>query len=157
MNRPQTHHHTRSQLTWFSICILALLSMSYVFAQTEFEIGSIIRGFEMPQHDENGVLKLKVIGREATVMTMNRIKVRGLKIELYDNDETIMEVTSKQSDFWRIENRLTTSHGVNIKRAGLNVEAENMDWNLTENRGHLQGKVKVTLTQEPQDKEPTTK
>ncbi|MEM9444468.1 MAG: hypothetical protein AAGA18_03870 [Verrucomicrobiota bacterium] len=130
----------------FIILICLCLPLALLFAQTDFSIGSIIKGFEMPQHDSQGQIKAKIHGKEATVMTSSRIKVRGLKIEFFEKGDTVMEITSTQSDFWRSQNRLTTDKGVKIIRPGLIIEAEQMDWELAGSKGNLKGNVKVKLT-----------
>jgi hypothetical protein len=114
-------------------------------AQGDFAIGSIIRGFELPSRDENGNLRFKISGERAIIISANRIEVQGLLIELFSDNKPSATVKSPSSDYWRLENRLTTSKGVEISRPGLLVSAKEMEWDLAKGQGLLRNNVKVIL------------
>lgn len=116
-----------------------------VLAQADFAIGAIIKGLELPQRDSEGNLKLKIFGKEATVMSLNRIKVRFLTIDFYNKGITETQITSDESDYWRIENRLTSSNNVKITHPTFTLTAKTMDWLITENKGTFQENVKVVI------------
>ncbi len=123
-----------------------LLCTPSVPAQNEFAVGSIIRGFELPQRDAGGELKQLVFGEEATVITRNRIRIDGLRIDVFENQEPRTRIQSPQADYWDQEKRLTTSSGVRIQHPSFVLEAKQMDWELEGNRGMFQENVRVTLT-----------
>ncbi|MDZ4787537.1 MAG: hypothetical protein SH807_01190 [Blastochloris sp.] len=116
-----------------------------VLAQADFAIGAIIRGLELPQRDKDGVIKMKIFGREATVMSLSRIKVRGLIIDFYNKGLTETKISSDESDYWREENRLTSSNNVKIEHPSFTLTAKTMDWLIMENKGIFQENVKVVI------------
>lgn len=116
-----------------------------VLAQADFAIGAIIKGFELPQRDENGVIKMKIFGKEATVMSLSRIKVRGLNIDFFNKGVSETKITSEESDYWREENRLTSSNGVKIEHPSFVLTSKTMDWQISENKGFFQENVKVVI------------
>ena len=63
--------------------VFLLAGSGLLIAQSDFAIGSIIKGFELPQRDKEGNLQLKIFGKEALVMSKNRIRVHGLTIDIY--------------------------------------------------------------------------
>lgn len=126
------------------VLILTVTSVS-VMAQAEFAIGAIIKGLELPQRDSEGNLKLKIFGKEATVMSLNRIKVRFLTIDFYNKGVTETQITSDESDYWRIEDRLTSSNNVKVVHPTFTLTAKTMDWFITENKGTFQENVKVVI------------
>lgn len=114
-------------------------------AQMDFAIGSIIKDFSLPQRNPEGELKLQIFGDQATVISANRIKVENLRIELFEGGQPDIQINSPVCDFWRQENRLTTRQNVIITHPALRLTANQMDWELNENRGLFQGNVQVTL------------
>lgn len=132
---------------WFlcSLIFAVALCASLALAQTDLTVGSIIRNFEKPERDADGNLKFKLHGREATVISQNRIQIRGIQIDLYEKGASVTQVTSDVSDYWMMENKLTTDQGVKITRPGLEITAQSMDWDLKEIQGILKGNVRVVL------------
>lgn len=114
-------------------------------AQMDFAIGSIIKDFALPQRDSEGQMKLQIFGDQATIISANRIKVEKLRIEVFQGGKPDIQIASPESDFWKLENRLTTQHGVEITHPALTLKARRMDWELNENRGLFQGDVTVNL------------
>ncbi|MEM6821575.1 MAG: hypothetical protein AAF558_06520 [Verrucomicrobiota bacterium] len=130
---------------WFALGLVFLAIATWAFGQTDFAIGSIIKKFELPQRDSDGKLRLTIYGREATVMSRNRIKVNGLKIDIYQNGETETVLTSPNSDFWRIENRLTTQDGIAVEHPNFRLTAKEMNWELEPSRGSFKKGVKLMI------------
>jgi len=116
-----------------------------VLAQADFAIGAIIKGFELPQRDESGVIKMKIFGKEATVMSLSRIKVRGLNIDFFNKGVAETKITSDESDYWREENRLTSSNGVKIEHPRFVLTSKTMGWQIAGNKGFFQENVKVMI------------
>jgi hypothetical protein len=114
-------------------------------SQADFAIGSIIKDFALPQRDSQGAMKLQIFGEQATIISTNRIKVEKLHIELYQDGRPDVRIESPESDFWKLENRLTTNHGVQIQHPSFALTAARMDWELNENRGLFQGGVTLTV------------
>jgi hypothetical protein len=127
------------------LAVLLLGTSVRLLAQADFAIGAIIKGFELPQREADGTIKMKIFGKEATVMSLSRIKVRGLNIDFFNKGVSETKITSDESDYWREENRLTSSNGVKIEHPGFVLTAKTMDWQITENKGFFQENVKVVI------------
>jgi hypothetical protein len=136
----------RSALKSFIPLAFAMLALApQAPAQTDFAIGSVIKDFVLPQRDAEGQMKLQICGEQATIISANRIKVEKLRIEIFQSGKPEVQITSPESDFWKLENRLTTTRGVTITHPALTLQAQRMDWELDQNRGLFQGGVTVQL------------
>jgi hypothetical protein len=78
-------------------------------------------------------------------MSLSRIKVRGLNIDFYNKGVAQTKITSEESDYWREENRLTSSNGVKVEHPSFVLTAKTMDWQISENKGFFQENVKVVI------------
>ncbi|MDX6765678.1 MAG: hypothetical protein SFU85_02700 [Candidatus Methylacidiphilales bacterium] len=131
--------------------LLALLALSALAAplllraQSEFAIGSIIKSFQLPQRDSDGKMKLQISGEQATVISLNRIKVEKIRIDLYRDGQPEVQMNSPETDFWKQENRLTTNKGVEIRHPSFKLVSQKMDWELNANKGLFQGGVILTV------------
>ncbi|MGF1678492.1 MAG: hypothetical protein ACFCUX_04785 [Candidatus Methylacidiphilales bacterium] len=125
--------------------LLVLLPVFWAAAQTDFSIGSIIKKFELPQRDKEGNLLLTILGREATVISRNRIKVDDLKIELYRNGKTESTIQSPVCDYWREEEKLTTESGVTVTHPEFTLTSRKMEWELRESRGDFKDQVRLEI------------
>jgi hypothetical protein len=117
-----------------------------IVAQSDFAVGSIIRGFDFPSRDpKTGKMVFRITGEKAIVMTANRIEVHQLKIEIFNNDKVGTTVQSPVSDYWRLENRLTSNTGVEIMWPGASATSKQMEWDLPKSKGTLRGNVVVVI------------
>jgi hypothetical protein len=125
-------------LSWLGLC-------PWLLAQADFAIGSIIRDFQLPQRGADGKLQLMIRGEQAMVMSANRIRVKELKIDIYSGDKPDMFMSSDESDYWRLEERLTTNAAVLVEHPGFTLSSEQMNWELNESRGVFKGKVRLKM------------
>lgn len=115
-------------------------------AETQFAIGSIIRGFEVPQTDSHGKLRSKIRGKEALVMSANQIHIKDLVIEVYnDNEQIDTSIRSDECTYWKMENKLTTDKDIEVHRQGMVIKADGMEWELGDAKGIFRKNVKVIL------------
>ncbi|MDR1191359.1 MAG: LPS export ABC transporter periplasmic protein LptC [Verrucomicrobiales bacterium] len=135
--------------------ILALLTLTVTLARQspaenpQFAIGSIIKQFELPQRNSDGKLQSTIFGKEATVMSQNRIRVRGMKIDIFNSngEDITTKLLSPESDFWSEEKRLTTTSGVTVTQPDFTLTAMNMDWDIKNSKGVFTKQVRVVITQ----------
>ncbi len=134
-------------LTGVILCGLVVFAV----ADAEFSVGSIVKKFELPQRDGEGNLTLTIFGQEATVISANRIKVDGLKIDIFSGDKVETVITAPSSDYWRKEGRLTTDSGVEVQHPNFKLTAEEMNWELEPSRGDFKDNVRLEIKQVPQE------
>jgi hypothetical protein len=129
------------------IICLAFFSIAYA-AQVDATqpIGTVIKGFSLPQLDANGKPTSFINGDEARVISVNRTEIINMKIELYEGNEIATVITSPKCDLWRALDRLRTRDGVVIKRKDMEFSAQTMDWEYKAQRGILRDNVKVVLS-----------
>lgn len=138
--------HSPKQYGFIGILLLlGLVGTVALYAQAEFAIGSIVKKFELPQRDGDGNLLLTIHGQEATVISRNRIKVDGLKIDIVRNGKVETVLTSPSSDFWRQEGRLTSDAGVVVEHPHFRLEAKKMNWELEPSRGTFETGVRMHI------------
>jgi hypothetical protein len=131
-----------------TLILLALTANWSLAEDVQFAIGSIIKQFELPQRDQDGNLQSTIYGREATVMSQNRIRVRGLNIDIFSGDRIGTRLSSPESDFWSEEGRLTTSNGVTVVQPEFTLTSVNMDWDLKHSKGVFSQRVRVVIPQQ---------
>jgi len=126
---------------------LTLVPSGLRAATGDFAIGSIIKNFELPVAAENQEPGRKTIirGDEAIVISSNEIRIRGLSIELYRNDQVTTRIQSPESTYWESEKRLTSDQLVQVTRRGLTITSKGMEWSLPNSSGTFRENVKVTV------------
>ena len=128
------------------LALTVSLAASSLAQDSHFAIGSIIKQFELPQRDADGKLQSTIFGKEAVVMSQNRIRVRDLHIDIMRDANIGTKLSSPESDFWSEEKRLTTNSGVTVVQPEFTLTAENMDWDLKNSRGVFTKRVRVAIT-----------
>ena len=114
-------------------------------AQISTTIGSVVKGFSLPQHNEEGELISKIAGTQANTVSPNRAVIKELVMEFYHKGEVTMKVTSPKCDYWFLQNRLNTRDGVTIERDNMVITAQNFQWEEKAKKGILQKNVSVVL------------
>ncbi len=124
----------------------ALLGMTpSLEAQISTTIGSVVKGFSVPQHNEAGELISKIAGTQANTVSPNRAIIKELVMEFYNKGEVTMKVTSPKCDYWFLQSRLNTRDGVTIERDNMIITAQNFQWEEKSKKGVLQKNVSVVL------------
>jgi hypothetical protein len=137
---------SRPRLTASLLFLTVLASGGVMLAQSDFAVGSIIRGFDFPSRDaKTGKMQYRITGDKAIVMTANRIEVHKLKIEIFNDDKVGTTIQSPVSDYWRLESRRTSNVGVEILWPGASATSKQMEWDLPKSKGVLRGNVVVTI------------
>lgn len=113
--------------------------------QISTTIGSVVKGFSIPQHNESGELVSKIGGSEANTVSPNRAVIKELTMEFYNKGAVTMKITSPKSDYWFLQNRLNTREGVIIERENMTISAQVFQWDEKEKKGVLQKNVSVVL------------
>jgi hypothetical protein len=108
-------------------------------------LGSIIKGFDRPQRNATGDLEAMLHGDQATVVSLNRIQITGLRIDLYEKEKVATTITSPLCDFWNLENRLSSHDGVLLVRPEARISADAIDWDFKTQVALLRKNVKVVL------------
>ncbi|KIE58379.1 hypothetical protein A946_07800 [Methylacidiphilum kamchatkense Kam1] len=124
-------------------------------------LGAVIKNFILPQRNAEGKLQATIHGEEAVAVSVNRIEIRKMKIELFDNDRVTTTILSPRCDFWKLDNRLSTKNGAEIERKDLKLTSNIMDWEIDNRKGIFRENVRMVLYKLPlgksnQKKEPSS-
>ncbi|MFH1067618.1 MAG: hypothetical protein V1746_06925 [bacterium] len=124
-----------------------LLASGVCLAEPQFPIGTIIRGFDLPQTNEEGKISSRIHGAEAMVMSANQILIRKLEIEVYEDDsgKPTTRILSPECFYWRMENKLTTDNNIEVRRPGMTVTAKTMEWDVKQSKGTFRRNIKVVV------------
>jgi hypothetical protein len=128
------------------ICVLGAAwaqSSSDAPSQT-VPVGQTFRNFEFPIY-QDGQMKAKLTASQATGITQNRADTKDLKIEIYDNAVVTTTITSPDADLYAAEQKMRTSHTVQIERADMEATSDICDFDLKTKKYVLRTNVKVTL------------
>jgi hypothetical protein len=107
-------------------------------------VGQTFRNFEFPIY-QDGQKKASLTASQATGITQNRAETKDVKIEIYDNAVVTTTITSPQADLYVAEQKMRTSHTVQIERSDMEATAQNCDFDLKTKKYILRTNVKVTL------------
>lgn len=77
-----------------NIRTLRLIAMLLAAACTAAAQDLEISGFRVPEYDEQGVMTSQLFGERAEMKGDGNVNITGLRIDFYDDGETVMEVTS---------------------------------------------------------------
>ncbi len=124
---------------------IVFLVAPLAIAQVATQVGSVVKGFTLPQHNEAGELEARISGDEATTVSPNRTVIRSLKLELYEGGKSVTTILSPKCDFWFLQGRLNTRDGVTIQRSEFEITAQTMEWEFKEKKGTLQKDVRVVI------------
>jgi len=127
-------------------CVLVLAAAGPVRAQSSgLSLGDKAKKFTLPL-TENGELKMKISGDEATKLSVNRTEIMNMKIEVMSKGLPETIITSPRAYFWTQDQRLQTRNGVRIDRGDMLITAKSMEWQLKNDKGTLRRGVTVKLT-----------
>ena len=132
-----------------AVLVLGAVGLLADINPSTMPVGSVIKGFVMPQRNAQGDLQANITGDAANVVSPNRIVITGLKVQLYDAAGTVVTttITSPQCDFWQLERRLSGHSGVLIVRPESRITADNVDWDFKTQTAVLHKNVRVVLPQ----------
>ncbi|ACD83008.1 hypothetical protein [Candidatus Methylacidiphilum infernorum] len=126
--------------------IFPLLFTFSVYADSpSLPLGAVVKNFVLPQRNANGKLQATIQGEEAVAVSVNRIEIRKMKIELFDNDQPTTTILSPRCDLWKLDNRLSTKNGAEIERKDLKLTSKIMDWEIDNRKGIFRENVRMVL------------
>jgi len=147
----------RASKTWARFRLLpgALLAVAAFFAgisslsaqqqMSSMPLGSVVKGFVMPQRNAAGDLVANVTGAQANVVSLNRTQITGLKVEMYEDGKVSTTITAPACDYWTLEKRISGHDGVLVEKADVRITAAAIDWDFKTQTAVLHRDVRVVL------------
>ncbi|QSR89063.1 hypothetical protein [Methylacidiphilum caldifontis] len=143
----------------FNLCFLSLflITPNGQADSPSLPLGAVVKNFSLPQRNTNGKLQATIHGEEAIAVSVNRIEIRKMKIELFDNDQITTVILSPRCDLWKLDNRLSTKNGAEVDRKDLKLTSQIMDWEIDNRKGIFRENVRMVLYNLPLGKQTSHK
>lgn len=112
------------------------------FAQLE---GQAVKGFRLPEYDENGKLKQQLYGETATFLQDGIIQLTGLKIEIFRDGEVTARVYSSLCAYDQNRKRAASKQHIRIVTEKAVLTGDGFAWNGVNQQFQIFQNAKVTL------------
>ena len=127
-----------------------LLGAGAVRAQQEQKAQVAVRtitDFRVPEFDENGHKKSELFGATADMMQDGRVKIKGLRIVMYDKDGVTVLGTVVAADciFDKKDKSAFSNTAVSLQRNIMVVTGRGMRWNSDSQHIEILNDVRVEL------------
>lgn len=112
------------------------------------EATGYIEKFEVPERDDDGNLKWKLMGDRAQIQPDGLMNVSNLRAEFYTSNKVDMVFTAPTCTLDRMNKRASTDGPVRIQRANMVLTGIGGDWSDENSTFHLRSNVRLILTGE---------
>ena len=123
---------------WVAILGLAPLA----FGQLE---GQMVKGFRLPEYDEDGKLKQQLYGQTATFLPDGIIQLTGLKIEIFRKGEVMARVYSSVCAYDPTRKRAASKQHIRVVTEKAVLTGDGFAWNGETEQFQIFQNAKVTL------------
>jgi hypothetical protein len=105
-----------------------------------------MRGFEVPEFDRHNRLTSRLIGDFALLKADGMVDITGMRIEFYDEDESVeMLVTADQCLYNRFNRDAKSDTAIRIARDNLIITGTGFDWSTESGQFLIHADAKVVL------------
>ena len=120
-------------------------AMSPARAQTEVHEATIT-GFSIPEVDEEGQIRWKVMGDSARFKPAGPVHIEGVRLELYKDEKVDMVLTAPHCTYDREKQEATTDSPVRIEGHNVLVTGTGFFWSGTNNLVVIRKNARVILS-----------
>jgi hypothetical protein len=110
---------------------IAILMMGIVWAgwgNAQFSSMGEIKDFRVPEFDANGVLKSEIYGDVAKPVSGDLIRITGLRIIMYKNQDVEATLTSEHCTVSRKDKNVFSNADVKIVRGNVVITGKGFRW-----------------------------
>ncbi len=107
--------------------------------------GQTVKGFRLPEHDEDGVLKQQLYGETATFLQDGIIQLTGLKIEIFRNGEVTARVFSPKCAYDPTRKRAASKEHIRVVTEKAVLMGDGFAWNGENEQFQIFKNAKVIL------------
>ena len=128
-----------------AVCAAALASLGLApEARAQLE-GQNIKGFRLPEYDEDGKLKQQLYGETATFLQDGIIQLTGLKIEIFRRGEVTARILSPECAYDPNRKRAASKDHIRIVTEKAVLTGDGFAWNGENEQFQIFKNAKVTL------------
>ena len=107
--------------------------------------GQTVKGFRLPEYDENGKLKQQLYGTTATFLQDGIIQLTGLKIEIFRKGEVTARVYSSLCAYDPKRKRAASKQHIRVVTEKAVLTGDGFAWNGETEQFQIFQNAKVTL------------
>ena len=107
--------------------------------------GQTVKGFRLPEYDENGKLKQQLYGTTATFLQDGIIQLTGLKIEIFRRGEVTARILSPECAYDPNRKRAASKEHIRIVTEKAVLTGDGFAWNGENEQFQIFKNAKVTL------------
>ena len=132
----------RNSIFWIVAVWVVLGWASAAPAQLE---GQSVKGFRLPEYDENGKLKQQLYGETATFLQDGLIQLTGLKIEVFREGEVMARIFSPLCAYDPNRKRAASKDHIRIVTEKAVLTGDGFAWNGENEQFQIFKNARVTL------------
>ena len=125
------------------VAVLVVLGWA-VDASAQLE-GQSVKGFRLPEYDENGKLKQQLYGETATFLQDGLIQLTGLKIEVFREGEVMARIFSPLCAYDPNRKRAASKEHIRIVAEKAVLTGDGFAWNGENEQFQIFKNAKVVL------------
>ncbi len=126
--------------------VAALVGTALCPSFAQDEAGQTLRGFQVPEYDEDMNMTSQLFGDVATLRADGRVEIQNLKLEYYNDEGDItLRVKSPRCLYNRSSKQAESEADVRITREDLVVTGEGYSFDAENQTFHIQRDAKVVL------------
>ena len=107
--------------------------------------GQTVKGFRLPEYDEDGKLKQQLYGETATFLQDGIIQLTGLKIEIFRKGEVMARVYSSVCAYDPARKRAASKQHIRVVTEKAVLTGDGFAWNGETEQFQIFQNAKVTL------------
>ena len=107
--------------------------------------GQTVKGFRLPEYDEDGTLKQQLYGETATFLPDGIIQLTGLKIEIFHDGEVTARVFSPRCDYDPTRKRAASKEHIRVVTEKAVLMGDGFAWNGENEQFQIFKNAKVIL------------
>ena len=107
--------------------------------------GQAVKGFRLPEYDEDGLLKQQLYGETATFLPDGIIQLTGLKIEIFRRGEVTSRIFSPACAYDPDRKRAASKEHIRIVTEKAVLTGDGFAWNGENEQFQIFKNAKVTL------------
>lgn len=127
-------------ISWAALAVLG----GALAASAQLE-GQAVKGFRLPEYDENGKLKQQLYGETATFLQDGIIELTGLKIEMFNKGEVSARIFSPLCAYDPNRKRAASKEHIRIVVEKGVLTGDGFAWNGENQQFQIFKNAKVTL------------
>lgn len=134
-----------------SLCrVLALgLALGVVSVQAQLE-GQAVRGFRLPEYDDEGRLTQQLFGETATFLADGIIQLTGLRLEIYREGEITARIYSPACAYDPNRRRAASHDHIRIVTPRAVVTGDGFAWNAENEQFQIFRNAKIVFESDEQ-------